>query len=280
MTIIGLCGEIGSGKSHMQLKHALRWCNRRRKRLVTNFAIKIPELKKYAKLEKLPWVTWLCDNNQIAVVDTMESVKDILSFESSVVCLDEAGIFLNSREFAKTPKGFLMDLAQSRKTGTDLVYCAQFDDQVDKQFRMLTQYFVHCQGMTKYDKALRLPKLYWKIYWHFTAIAYWGWLANQKARTNVARTWVIAHDCEWGFLSEADKQLFKVFDSKARLDKQAASAASFGVPNLSLGLARSDSRLVAADRAHLKRMSTDYNYLLAQDLSEVKRFLKRRKSIV
>ena len=229
MTITAICGDIGSGKSFKQLHYGLQQVNKKRKRLVTNFELNMVELRKYAGMMRYGWLAHIIDTKQIAVMDTVQSLSDILKHSDSLVLLDEAGIFLNTREFSKTPKSLLMDLAQSRKFGCDLVYCAQFDDQVDKQFRMLTQYFVQCQASTIYDKRMRRPRMITKNYFIFTADKYHTWAGNSKDRANFVRTWMMSFDYHGGWLSRSDKQLFNCFDSFVRLDHQSASVRDMGL---------------------------------------------------
>jgi len=228
MTITAITGDIGSGKSHKQLKHALYCCNRYKKRLVTNFGVSLPAIKKYAYKMRYWWVIWLCDNDQITIFDLKDSAQlpQILSISYSVVCLDEAGIFLNTRDFQKTPKALLTDLAQSRKYGCDLIYAAQFDGQVDKQLRMLTQWFIHADGSTIWSTKLRNQKLVWLKYHTFTATKYWEWSENLKRRNSFIRTWWAAVHTEIGPLRPADVMLFDCFQSFARLDHQSAEIQS------------------------------------------------------
>lgn len=229
MTITAVCGDIGSGKSFKQLHYGLQQCNHKRKRLVTNFGLNMRQLRIYAGMMGYGWLAHIIDTQQITVLDSVQSLSDVVSVPNSVSLLDEAGIFLNTREFSKTPKSLLMDLAQSRKFGCDLVYCAQFDDQVDKQFRMLTQYFVQCQAATMYDKVLRRPRMVWKNYFIFTADSYHVWAGNHQVRGNFFKSWAKSFDYQGGWLSSSDKQLFNCFDSFTRLDRQSAAAVAPGM---------------------------------------------------
>ena len=52
MTIIGIVGKIGSGKSLSQLKEGLYYADKRQKQIVCNFLINTDELYKYACLPK------------------------------------------------------------------------------------------------------------------------------------------------------------------------------------------------------------------------------------
>jgi hypothetical protein len=253
--IIGLAGAIGSGKSFTQLREALQYADDRQKMLVTNFSINIRELYKYAMLAKeadsriqwavyelryllaftcralglkkypypkktprLPWIAWMCLHGGIVRIPSPSNLQSLF-LPNSVVCLDEAGIFLNSREFAKTPRALLADLAQSRKYGCDLFWCAQFESQVDAQVRLLTQFWIHCDSLSGYDKKLKRPRLLWKNIFWFKAGDYYNWLQNLRDKSSYFKTrFAYSFKCISGPLNAADKQLFKVFDSFSRLD--------------------------------------------------------------
>lgn len=260
MTIIGIAGAIGSGKSFTQLKHGLKYCEERQKQLVTNFPINVYALRKYAsqpreyqslggyivyeskmllfslkysfyrvgflkkkpkkpkKTPLLPWVKRLCEQGGIIQISSPEKLEALLIPES-VVLLDEAGILLNSREFAKTSKRLLADLAQSRKDGCDLIWCAQFDEQVDRQLRLLTRFWIHCESLSIYDKRLRRPKLHYKRIFWFRCSDYQEWLQSPRVRGNHFKTrFLYSTIYEGGFLTAADRQLFKIYDSFLRLD--------------------------------------------------------------
>ena len=172
----------------------------------------------------LPWVKRLCETGGIIQIASPEKLEALLIPES-VVLLDEAGILLNSREFAKTSKRLLADLAQSRKDGCDLIWCAQFDDQVDRQLRMLTQFWIHCESLSKYDKKMRRPKLIYKRIFWFRCSDYQDWLNNPRARGNHLKTrFVYSTIYEGGLLTAADRRLFEVYDSFLRLDIHANTA--------------------------------------------------------
>lgn len=265
MAIIGIMGQIGSGKSLYQLQYGLEIANKRCKKLVTNFGINLPALKRYSKLTRQPWLAWLADNNQIAVVDAAQSLAELLhGRKNCVVLLDEAGIFLNSREYSKTPKSLLQDLAQSRKDGNDLFYAAQFDEQVDKQFRLLTQYFVLASGLTQYSPKLRAPALKWKTYFHFTPNAFWRMLGNHKIADSTIQKWLLSSRTDWGPLTPADRLAFEIFDSKARLDTQSSNACDF---SLSVPVEHfSRSRLSEIRRTYSSAMALDQQPVIVRPL--------------
>jgi len=256
MTIIGITGAIGSGKSFYQLKYAIELCELRQKQLVTNFRINLKELYTYVSMPywidsywlglgsfvyelfklkqyilvnffgkkpktpkpRCPWLKQQFDKNMGLIMLPNPEDLQALFIPESVCCLDEAGVFLNSRDFAATPKALLSDLAQSRKDGIDLVWCAQFDEQVDKQFRLLTQFWVYCQSISFYNRVTRRPEIKWKLFRWFTADTYFDWRSNPYARTKIMYTRLLVARQEEGVLQPGDYQLFKVFNSLARLD--------------------------------------------------------------
>lgn len=244
MSIHGVTGRIGSGKSFLQLKSILDYAEQREKQIVLNFRLNLKELEILCRMPKwidkpipsillnnfpndfkykedkprYPWILNLIKNGGISFIPNPANLQSLL-FPDSVVGLDEAGIYLNSRDFQNTPKELLADLCQSRKDGTDLFWCSQFDEQVDKQFRMLTQFWIHSDGIALYDKKLKRPKLIYKKYFYFTADSYFDWVNNRRDRTSHFKTrFLYASKYEGGFLCPSDYQLFKVFDSFSRLD--------------------------------------------------------------
>ena len=218
MTITGIFGEIGSGKSWFQMQQSLEMAEKKIKRLVTNFPINLDGLYSYCRQKKYYFLVDQIDKGGIIYINPNSSLADILRIPQSIVCLDEAGVFLNAREFASTPKELLADLAQSRKEGTDLIYAAQFPSQIDKQMRELTQFVAHCEGVTKYNKEKRRPELIIKNYHLFTRINYERWYTS-RARFNPIKTrFAYALHSNTGALTIQDGMLFNVFDSLAKID--------------------------------------------------------------
>jgi hypothetical protein len=216
--IYGIAGSIGSGKSHLQLKVALEMANQKEKQLVCNFPLNREGLKIYAKHMNYKWILRCLRLGGISEIHAPRKIEDLL-FPESIVCLDEAGIFLNARDFQKTSKQLLIELCQSRKFGTDLVWCAQFLEQVDLQFRLLTQFWTYANSLTAYSQKLRRPQLIYKRYYWMDANSYFHWNGNAKAKMNHFKTrFAYSFRYEGGFLNKADRLLFNCFDSFTRLD--------------------------------------------------------------
>jgi len=224
MTITAIAGAIGSGKSFYQLKIALEMAQLKKKQLVFNFPIDRAALRIYANTIKLDWIIYLLDFGGITEIHAPKNLQ-VLMLPQAVVCLDEAGILLNARAWRSTPQAFLSDLCQSRKSGTDLIWAAQFVEQVDSQMRMLTQFWIEASGLTYYDKVSRLPRLYYKRYYYMEAGKHQKWLSNQPShlKTRLAYT----YRYHGGFLSPIDRMLFDCFDTTTRLDKSAGGYAKY-----------------------------------------------------
>lgn len=274
MTILGLSGAIGSGKSFTQLKVALEYCERKQKQLVTNFPVNTAAIHRYARMKKYKWVQYLCTRDAIVQMCAPKNLEALLIPES-VVCLDEAGIFLNSREFMNTSKQLLADLAQSRKDGVDLVWAAQFNEQVDKQFRLLTQYWIHCDSISFFDKKLRRPRLFWKrIYW-FSAWDYNYWVNDPRARSSHFKTrYAYSFSYEGGWLNAADLQIFKAFDSFNRLDRDNGSGKIKTLQRCDLPVGYYfDAKPIdlsftpASAKSEVSQLSTDKTVLIRQALA-------------
>lgn len=216
MSIYAVTGEIGSGKSLFQLFFALELAEKKEKQLVFNFPVNRFALKLYAQAMGYKWILNLIEHGGISEFHAPKNLR-VLMKSNSVVCLDEAGVLLNSRSWKDTPKDFLADLCQSRKRDTDLVWSAQFSEQVDSQMRMLTQYWIVASGLTYYHKPSRLPRLYYKRYYFMTASQHNRYCV--KPVSHLRARFMFSYRYVGGFLSATDTMLFDCFDSSLMLDR-------------------------------------------------------------
>lgn len=84
---------------------------------------------------------------QEAVVAESQGVETRYTTTHAVVYfLDEFHLFFNAREWAKTGKSALWYASQHRKLGDDVYWVTQYLDNVDKQFRVLTQDYTFCRN--------------------------------------------------------------------------------------------------------------------------------------
>jgi hypothetical protein len=223
MALVLICGLPGSGKSLYQLVYGLRLANKLRSTIVSNVPFDFPALRRYCGMMQYGWLAHCIDNNLIHVLPGVENVSDLFRFRNAVLLIDEAGVFFPARSFASIPKSVLVDLAQTRKGGLNIVSACQYFEQVDKSFRMLATRAIHCQGVTMYCPKLRNEKLIYKQSYHFDPITYEAWLVDKKARRPgiggfVRTRFQYAQKCESGVLKPSDYQAFKCFKSFDRLE--------------------------------------------------------------
>jgi hypothetical protein len=76
----------------------------------------------------------------------------LLAFDErgAIVLLDELGLLLFSRNFAKNDEALLRTFVLHRKKGIHLFYTAQYLDQVDKVVRELTNERVYCANLGRF----------------------------------------------------------------------------------------------------------------------------------
>lgn len=267
--LIGIIGDIGSGKTFSQIKYCLRYADRRHKNLVFNFYINRKALKEYCEIPyfvdipfigsfvyeilkliqvikitfnntfvgivpgitrrryrfkftpRHPWVLELLARDE--GIYEMPGLEDfsLLLKPNSLVCFDEAGIFLNSRFFSKTSKKLITDLAQVRKDGIDFVWTGQYFEQVEKVLRELSSEILVCLGTSSYDTKLGYPKMLLKRTLYFKRGVFQRWYYNDKVKDNYIKTrFAYAYLNDEGPLSTADKKVFDIYDSLGRLDKK------------------------------------------------------------
>jgi hypothetical protein len=87
--------------------------------------------------------------------------------------LDELHLFFNAREWAKTGKGALYYLSQHRKCGDDVIWVTQFIENVDKQFRSVTQDFTYVRNF-KNEKFMSL----------FQSLPWFGYATYQSPQSS------------------------------------------------------------------------------------------------
>lgn len=120
-------------------------------------------------------------SDQIRQLPETESVKgwvDFIGFgtlsDPILVILDEAQMFWNSRDWAKTSKEenpMLSFLTQSRKAGVDVMVISQDAGNIDKQFRVLAQSVVKARNMAHIGDPVFGLKLRGLIRYEWTELA-------------------------------------------------------------------------------------------------------------
>lgn len=117
----------------------------------------------------------------------------------ALVLIDEAHLFFNSRDWSKTSRDVLTFLTQTRKVRINVIMITQHQDNIDKQFRRLVQYYWTFRDMKKF----RLPLL--GIYWPLNQILQ-VCIDGQDGKT-------IMHK----IFKHKDKDIFNCYESKSLL---------------------------------------------------------------
>ncbi|HZQ47301.1 MAG TPA: zonular occludens toxin domain-containing protein, partial [Verrucomicrobiae bacterium] len=189
MSIHAISGKPGGGKSLFALKALVNELQTTHRYIVTNLAVKQPELAAYLHKqfgqtfdlnqrltvldEEQTAKFWLYRGNGLVLPDQEKndfSAADVGNVywvpdaekgqpvegqsipmrkaggEGVCFILDELHLFFNAREWAKTGKAAIFYLSQHRKCNNDVIWITQHIENVDKQFRSLTQDFTYLRN--------------------------------------------------------------------------------------------------------------------------------------
>jgi hypothetical protein len=161
--------------------------------IVTNFAIKLPELNEWFQRE---YPDQAIDLHERIVFLSEEEIKSFYLIRSATVrlqpvtkeqearnefsdyepakqarpvcyILDEADIHFGAREYASHGRSVNYYNKQHRKLSDTVYYCCQAVDQLDKQIRMLAQQTIVLKNLRKQKKGIfTLPSLFcWSSYY-------------------------------------------------------------------------------------------------------------------
>lgn len=119
-------GRPGSGKTYFLAKQACKYL-KQGKDCYTNFVIDIPKATQRGFLGKNPgkWTYW-------------QEFREIINVENAEIFIDEAQIWMDSREWSKLPKQFRYKLAQHRHDGLNMWVATQSTKRVDTIIRELS----------------------------------------------------------------------------------------------------------------------------------------------
>lgn len=134
-------GRIGGGKTYNAVLRAAAHC-KRGGHVYTNVDILRPGFEDLCR-ERFGFHVSFDQQIHELTADQIPKVhKHIAGGEGipTLVIIDEAQLFYNSRDWAKADKGMLTLLTQSRKVGVDFIWITQSAGNIDKQFRVLSQY--------------------------------------------------------------------------------------------------------------------------------------------
>ncbi len=219
MGISAVYGLPGKGKTSFQVYYGLFLANKYQKKLVSNFAFNPVGLAKYCKLMNYRWLFDNLEKGIVYYISCDDSLESIMSIKDSVVLLDEGAIYLPARGSAyTTPKQLLKDFCQVRHDSQYLIYSAQNERQVDVALRNLTEEVFWANGTSVWDDKLRNEKLIAKTIRRFTTDTFEQFMGDAKLRKNPIKVKILANKSWTGLLSCADKYVFQLYSSFARLE--------------------------------------------------------------
>lgn len=204
---IGITGRFGSGKSLYAVEWGLELANRFQKNLVVNFPLDQKAVKLYCKAKGLKWFLRCGRVIQIDVYNDLlelfhipnRSGSGFTLNRNSVTIFDEGGIAANSRSWASISKEFYKYLFQLRKLDVHLLLIFQFEEQVDKQFRLTIQRWCVCKSSGFYDKKLRKPRILSRLVYHYDPEKFLRLQENHQARGNMILPWLWSETVHFAF---------------------------------------------------------------------------------
>jgi len=186
-----ISGKPGGGKSLYGVKLLISELVLSRRHIVTNLALKLPELEEYlnreypAVIERVYWVhlqdritilsesdlkiffTYRAGGVRIADLTNEQWAKgerpdySVVKDSGVAYFLDEVHLGFNARAWAQTGHQVIYYLSQHRKLGDDVICITQHVGNVDKQFRSVAQDFSYIRNLKKEKLGLfRLPGVF------------------------------------------------------------------------------------------------------------------------
>jgi hypothetical protein len=214
--IFGIIGPQGSGKSFSCFKLLCQFADFAEYDLCFNFYVNLDALYEYCVSCGYLWLASRILHNRIRYKDS-EDLEDFMDLPKTIYVMDEAGVYMNSREFQPIPKSFLHDLAQVRHDSKILVWCAQYADMVDRVLRELTAGYCQCLSVTRFNKKLGNYELYWQKIYVYNARQYKIYLSKVDSKMSGFKFWINSRKlADWhfeGVLSTEDKLIFDIYQS-------------------------------------------------------------------
>ena len=225
--ISGILGLPGSGKTFIALLAGFEMAEELHLDIVCNFPLNAKALYYYFLLNGYTWLLSRLIHGDIQVRSCANgsqlALSNFMQEKGTLYLIDEAGVYLNSRNFKNIPLDFLSDLAQIRHDCRRLFWIAQYRDQVDKTLRELTASYIVADCPTRYSRKLGNTELVGKYYRIFTTKNYEvyekkiisGSVAGIKATLTSMK---LAEKTIVGGLTNIDKLLFKAYGSFLRVE--------------------------------------------------------------
>jgi len=144
-------GRIGGGKTYHAVQHMAKYLASGGV-VATNITLNWPEVVEYCRRRfgKVPvpeqYIHLVDENLSLFHRHTPQGTRE----SPSLVVIDEAHIWFNSRDWASQSREVLTFLTQSRKCHTDIIFISQSMFNVDKQVIRLVQYVWRFRDMSNW----------------------------------------------------------------------------------------------------------------------------------
>ena len=220
MSITGIYGLPGRGKSLFMLQYGLELANKYKLRLVTNFELNPDALAFYCKINNLKWLFDNIPKGVIYYVSANKNFAQFVQISNSVILLDEMGIYAPSSQSWTLPAEAHNAIANNRKRMQHIVYCAQYPSQVNSSLHQVCSQILYAEGACVYDEKLGNDKLVFKDVHLFNPPEFKVWFDDPKIRKNPVKVWVLAMKHWKGVLNCFDAATFDIYDSFGLLEEQ------------------------------------------------------------
>lgn len=218
MGLTAVFGLPGKGKSLWMLHYSLSLAEKYKLPVLYNYILNPDFLSYYCRVHNLKWVCDNLSNGIISFISSDANLNNLLTIPRTIIVLDEAGIYLSSREVYKTPKALIKGLVYSRKNTQYLIYAAQDPGMVDPLFNNLVEEVYYCDCVSVFDKTLNNQKVVFKKILLFDAMSFQKWFNNSKLRSSIIKTlFVLTTKRYLGVLSVSDRLAFFCYDSFAEM---------------------------------------------------------------
>ena len=225
--ITGVLGLPGTGKTFIALIAGFEMAEELQLDVVVNFSLNARALYYYFSGLGYTWLLGRLLQGGIKVRSCAEGsdlkLTEFMQETNTLYLIDEAGVYLNARNFKNIPLQFLSDIAQIRHDSRRLFWISQYKEQVDRNLREMSASYIVADCPTRYSHKLKNTELVSKYYRIFTAKNYSvfekkilsGALTGAKAAINSAR---LSDKIIVGSLTEYDRLLFKAYGSFLRVE--------------------------------------------------------------
>ena len=220
MSITGIYGLPGRGKSLLMLQHGLRIAEKYHLRLLTNFVLDPLHLAYYCKVNNLKWLWENIPKGIIYYVSSNKNFAQFLQISNAVILLDEMGLYAPSAQHWTLPPEAFNAIANNRKRAQHIVYTAQYPSQVHSSIHQVCSEILYAEGVAVWDDKLKNDKLLFKDVHLFMPSEFEVWFRDPKIRKNPVKVWVLATKHWKGIINALDSLTFRTYDSFGLIEEQ------------------------------------------------------------